>query len=329
MKNFEKNYGLIDLHLHLDGSLSLRTVRALAKIQGAEVPESDEALLEMLQVSDGCRDLNEYLEKFHFPCSLMQTEEAIALTVANLLEELKDQGLLYAEIRFAPQLHTLKGLTQTRVVAAAVEGLKKSDMKANLILCCMRGHDNQRENLQTLEVAAEFLGQGVCAVDLAGAEALFPTASFAELFAAAREKGLPMTIHAGEAAGPDSVWTALKFGTRRIGHGVRSLEDPALTEYLAKEGITLELCPTSNLNTNIFPDLRAYPLRQLMDAGIPVTINTDNMTVSGVSIRSEMERIIDTFSLTENEIKTLLHNAADASFASAELKVWLHREINS
>ena len=319
--------GFIDLHLHLDGSLSLKTIRQLAAMQGVEVPRDDRELLSWLQVGPDCRDLNEYLEKFSFPCSLMQTEEAITLTVANLCGELMEQGLLYAEIRFAPQLHTLGGLTQEQVVQAAVEGLKVHPFRANLILCCMRGNTNQRENLETVEIAPRYLGKGVCAVDLAGAEALFTTDTFRDLFRVVEEKHLPRTIHAGEACGPESVWDALEFGAQRLGHGVRSMEDPALIRRLAGQGVTLELCPTSNLNTCIFEKMEDYPLVQLMDAGVAVTVNTDNMTVSGVTLESEMEKLADTFHLTDEHFKTLARNAAKASFASAEDKEWLLAQI--
>lgn len=327
MRELMQNCGLIDLHLHLDGSLSVKTVRELAAMQAMELPQRDDELLNMLQVSEDCKDLNEYLEKFSFPCALLQTKEAITKAVANLLEELKAQGLLYAEIRFAPQLHTLQGLNQREVVQAAVEGLGNCDFKANLILCCMRGNDNEPQNNRTVQVAAEFLGQGVCAVDLAGAEALYETAAFENLFRTAGERGVPLTIHAGEAAGADSVWAALKFGPKRIGHGVRSLEDDALVKRLAQDGIVLELCPTSNLNTSIFPAIEAYPLRQLMDAGVKVTINTDNMTVSGVTLRSEMEKVVAALSLSEGDISTLERNAVEACFADREVKDWLRREI--
>lgn len=327
MYKSEQNYGLIDLHLHLDGSLSVKTVRELALMQGMEVPQNEEDLLELLQVGRDCKDLNEYLEKFSFPCALLQTKQAITKAVSNLLEELKAQGLLYAEIRFAPQLHTLQGLTQMEVVQAAVNGLTLCDFKANLILCCMRGSDNQEQNMQTVQLASRFLGKGVCAVDLAGAEAIYPTAYFEDLLYTANEMGIPLTVHAGEAAGADSVWAALKIHPKRIGHGVRSLEDEALVKHLAKEGITLELCPTSNLNTNIFPSIYDYPLCHFMDAGVKVTINTDNMTVSGVNIRSEMEKVIDAFSLSKDYVGKLEMNAADACFATPEVKEWLRCQI--
>ena len=319
------NYGLIDLHLHLDGSLSLSSVRELAAMQGIAIEQDDTELLRKLQVSPTCRDLNEYLEKFDFPCSLLQTEAAITKSVANLCAELAQQGLLYAEIRFAPQLHLLKGLNQQQVVEAAMAGLDQEKFKANLILCCMRGFDNHEANLETVRVASKYVGRGVCAVDLAGAEALFPTAHFEDLFALARELGVPYTIHAGEACGAESVYTALRFGTKRLGHGVRSIEDDALVERLAAEGVALELCPTSNLNTSIFERIEDYPLRKLMTAGVKVTVNTDNMMVSGVTLASELEKL----GLTKEELHTLARNAAEASFASADVKEWLKCEIGA
>lgn len=320
-----KHYGLIDLHLHLDGSLSLDSVRELAAMQRIEIEKDDTALLQKLQVSPTCRDLNEYLEKFDFPCSLLQTEAALTQSVANLCAELAEQGLIYAEIRFAPQFHLLKGLNQTQVVEAAIAGLPREGFQANLILCCMRGSDNHEANLETVRVASKYVGKGVCAVDLAGAEALFPTENFKDLFALARELGVPYTIHAGEASGPESVYTALSFGTKRLGHGVRSVEDAALVERLAAEGVALELCPTSNLNTSIFERIEDYPIRRLMAAGIKVTVNTDNMMVSGVTLASELEKL----GLTKGEMKTLAKNAAEASFASMAVKKWLMEQIDS
>ena len=322
-----KKYALMDLHLHLDGSLSLDSVKELAMLQNIDIPNNDEVLREMLQVSEGCRDLNEYLEKFDFPCSLMQTAAGISMAVANLEAELAAQGLLYAEIRFAPQLHTLKGMTQREVAEAAVKGKGKSMLRSGLILCCMRGSDNREENIETVRVAKEFLGKGVVAADLAGAEALFPTENFAELFALANELGIPFTIHAGEADGPASVYKALEFGAKRIGHGVRSLEDAGLVQRLAAEGITLELCPTSNLNTSMFDSYAAYPLRELMEAAVKVTVNTDNMTVSNTTVAAELQHLKEALGLTEEELQRLVWNAAEASFADEATKQWMKQEI--
>ena len=320
-------YALIDLHLHLDGSLSLASVRELAALDGIEDLGDDESLLKRLQVDPECRDLNEYLEKFSFPCSLLQTPEALTLAAANLRRELAAEGMLYAEIRFAPQLHLDRGMTQRQVVEAAAAGLSGEGVKASLILCCMRGAGNREKNLETVRTAAEFLGRGVCALDLAGAEALFPTCGFEAEFALARELGVPCTIHAGEAGGPASIRKALKFGAKRIGHGVRCIEDEALMAELAERQIPLELCPTSNIQTCIFERIEDYPIARLMDAGIRATVNTDNRMVSGVTLSSEMDKAASL--LTPDRMARAVRNSVEAAFADEETKNWLRREVDA
>lgn len=319
---------LIDLHLHLDGSLSIDSVRKLAKLQNISIPEEEDYLRSMLSVNGDCRDLNEYLEKFDFPLTLLQTPEGIAMSVANLTHELHQQGLMYAELRFAPQLHLHKGLTQRQVIEAAIHGLKDSPIPCGLILCCMRMKDNKEANLETVRLAKEYLGKGVAALDLAGAEAVFPTREFKEEFTLARELGVPYTIHAGEADGRDSVCTALEFGTKRIGHGIRSWEDPELLKVLASHGVTLECCPTSNLNTQIFGSISEYPIGPMLDAGVRFTVNTDNMTVSSTNLKREWQLLIDAFRLTGDHVKLLLLNAANAAFADEVLKEVLRNKIH-
>ena len=313
-----KKYALIDLHIHLDGSLSLASARALADMQGIALPEDDEALSRMLRVSDNCQSLNEYLEKFALPLTLLQTAEAIGEATFRLCRELAEQGLAYAEIRFAPQLHCERCLTQDAVVEAAIRGMKKSGFYASLILCCMRGGDNLQKNLLTVEVASRFLGKGVCAIDLAGAEALYSTDSFAEVFEYARSLSVPFTVHAGEADGPESVYAALSFGAKRIGHGVRSVEDGALLSRLAESGVVLELCPTSNLNTRVLDDLKDYPIRRFLDAGVMITINTDNISVSATSLANEYQKLADALELTEAELKKIALCSISATFLDSK-----------
>lgn len=318
---------LIDLHLHLDGSLSPRIARALADMQGIKIPEDEKALESLLTVSENCRDLNEYLEKFAFPCSLLQTPASLEMAVEMLEKELSDEGLQYAEIRFAPQKHTEKGMTQTDAVEAALKGRGKHRVNTNFILCLMRGEDNRAENFETVEVAAAFLGKGVVALDLAGAEALYKTACFKEYFVRAREKGIPFTIHAGEADGPGSIRDALSFGASRIGHGVRAYEDPSLMKLLVEKHIPLELCPSSNLQTALFPDISRYPLPAFLSSGIPVTVNTDNRAVSGTTVARELSLLKNAFSLSGEDVRQLLENAARASFAAEEDKVCMIENI--
>ena len=317
----------IDLHLHFDGSLSISNARALAALEGVVLPEDDNELKVALTVSPDCKDLGEYLTKFAFPLSLLQSEAAIEQGMYTLFRELDAEGCIYAEIRFAPQLHLDKGLDQRKVVEAAIRGFKRSAIDGGLILCCMRGDDNAALNETTLEIAREYLGKGVVALDLAGNEAGFPTDSFASLFARARELQVPFTIHAGEADCAESVRSALAMGASRIGHGVRSIEDPALVDILAKNHIALELCPISNIQTTVFDDISEYPIRQFLKAGVAVTINSDNRSVSATTARQEMLLLKNTFALTDEEEKALLHSSVDAAFASEALKKKLHERV--
>ena len=317
----------IDLHLHFDGSLSISNARELAALEGVALPEDDNELKVALTVSPDCKDLGEYLTKFAFPLSLLQSEAAIEQGMYTLCRELDAEGCIYAEIRFAPQLHLDKGLDQKKVVEAAIRGFKRGAIDGGLILCCMRGDDNAALNETTLEIAREYLGKGVVALDLAGNEAGFPTDSFASLFARARELQVPFTIHAGEADCAESVRSALAMGASRIGHGVRSIEDPALVEILAKNHIALELCPISNIQTTVFDDISEYPIRQFLKAGVAVTVNSDNRSVSATTARQEMLLLKNTFALTDEEEKALLHSSVDAAFASEALKKKLHERV--
>jgi adenosine deaminase len=317
----------IDLHLHFDGSLSISNARALAALEGVALPEDDNELKVALTVSPDCKDLGEYLTKFAFPLSLLQSEAAIEQGMYTLCRELDAEGCIYAEIRFAPQLHLNKGLDQKKVVEAAIRGFKRSAIDGGLILCCMRGDDNAALNETTVEMAREYLGKGVVALDLAGNEAGFPTDSFASLFARARELQVPFTIHAGEADCAESVRSALAMGASRIGHGVRSIEDPALVDILAKNHIALELCPISNIQTTVFDDISEYPIREFLKAGVAVTVNSDNRSVSATTARQEMLLLKNTFALTDEEEKALLHSSVDAAFASEALKKKLHERV--
>ena len=314
-----KKYALVDLHLHLDGSISKESAKVLAKMQGIELC-SDEELQRKLSVDKDCRDLCEYLEKFDFPLSLLQSKDAISEAVYMLCEELLGKGLAYAEIRFAPQLHCDRGLSQEEVVEAAIFGMKRSSMFATLILCCMRGEGLYEKNILTLNVAKTFLGQGVGAVDLAGAESLYPNEKFADVFAYAKENGIPFTIHAGEADGALSVRSAIDMGACRIGHGVRSFEDKELLCEIAERGIALELCPTSNLNTKVFDSIEDYPIENFLLADVPITINTDNMSVSNTTLADEFEKLASVYEFSKEEFEKIVRTAVNVSFADLATK---------
>lgn len=307
---------MIDLHVHLDGSLSFDMVRKLAELQYQEI-YNDEKLKNKMVAPKDCQDLNDYLTKFEYPLQLLQTKEALELCTYELLKLQQRQGLKYSEIRFAPQLHQQKGLTQEKIVEAVLKGRQKFQsesgitMHSGIILCCMRGAD-EKLNYKTVEVASEYKDKGVKLLDLAGAEALFPTKNYKELFRYAESLKVPYTIHAGEADGPESIWYALEFGARRIGHGIRCTEDQELMRRLAKDQIPLELCPTSNLNTKIFERIEDYPIPKLLEAGIKITINTDNMTVSDTTLARELKLVQDTFHLSEEDMAGLQRNAEES-----------------
>ena len=323
----------IDLHLHLDGSVPVATVKKLMQEHG--MPQ---LIDQELSVDNSCSSLEEFLEKFALPNQLMQTKHDLETIVFDLLTELKSQGLVYAEIRFAPQLHTKKGLTQREVIASAIGGIKKfyqrqkedkdhPELHAGLILCLMRFAHNNIENMETVELAKEFLGKGVVGLDLAGAEGPIPNINYQKFFQRAQDLDVPYTIHAGEAAGPDSIRQALEMGAKRIGHGIRCTEDPALTQYLIDHQIILECCATSNMNTKAFDQIDSYPIKKLLHMGMKVTLNSDDMTVSNTNLPHEYQLLEEKTALTPEEETTLYLNAVDAAFTTPDEKIRLRALI--
>ena len=321
---------MIDLHCHLDGSITVDIAKKLAEVQNITLPAStDKGLAKMLSVPEGCSSLNDFLNCFGLPLRLLQTRKGISEAVRLVQENCLSQGLAYLEIRFAPQLHCVQDLSQEEVIEAALEGLSKSTLHTNLILCLMRSDHNEQENLETIRLAKKFLCKdgGVVALDLAGAEALFKTSYFEKEFALAKEYGIPFTIHAGEADGAESVKKAIEFGAARIGHGVRIFEDAELMGFVAEKGIALEMCPSSNRITKACEDMSSYPIRDFILRGIKVTINTDDMAICRTTLADEFEYIEKMYSITGQEKKNLLLNAAEAAFCSDEYKSELKEKI--
>lgn len=320
----------IDLHLHLDGAITLDIAKQLAALQGFTLPDApDEELEKYLTVPDDCESLNDFLKCFELPGYLLQTPEGLREAVHLVADNIRNQGVLYAEIRFAPQFHTKSGMTQEEAVQAALEGLKETELKANLILCCMRGEGNEAQNEETLALAKKYLVEdgGVVAMDLAGAEALYPTENYRELFAKAKELGVPFTMHAGEAAGPESVRHAIEYGASRIGHGVRIFEDPELVAMVREKGIALEMCPTSNRQTHAVEDMADYPFMQFLEDGIRVTLNTDDMGIEGTTLAKEFRYMEETFALSPEQERIVLANAVDAAFTTDEVKDRLREQL--
>lgn len=305
---------MIDFHLHLDGSLSKEDLKILSRMSGIDEKEVDTA---RISVDENCTSLSDYLECFDFPNRVLQSKETLTHAAYLLCKRLSEQGLIYVEIRFAPQLSTAKGLSIKEASIAVIEGLEKATkdfgIESQAILCLMRGGPKDK-NLETVRVGKELLGKGVCAIDLAGGEAVFPTKDYEEEFALAKSLGIPFTIHAGEADGPASVWKALEFGASRIGHGIHSIEDDKLIKHLAENRIPLEVCPTSEVDTHCIPSYDKLPLREFMNKGIVVSIATDDMTVSNIDLRTEYKKLRETFNLSKEEEWTLIENGFKAAF---------------
>ena len=321
----------IDLHNHLDGSLPPKTILELAKMSGVELPaDSVDEIRKYLTVSPDCTSLNEYLEKFAIPVSVLQTQDCLEKAVYDLLNDLSERDVCYAEIRFAPGQHLQRGLTQKQVVEAAVSGLRKAEseapIKAQLILCCMRGAD-YGINAETLNVTKRFLGRGVCCADLAGAEAIFPTSDYVELFNYAKQIDVPYIIHAGEAAGPESMWAAISMGAKRIGHGIAAIQDEKLMTYLKESQIPLEVCVTSNVQTKGAPSADAHPILKMLDYGIKVTINTDNMTVSGTDMNQEFDLIHKVLRMSDEQARIITMNSIDSALLSDDNKARLKKIV--
>ena len=322
IKNQIEKMPKVVLHLHLDGSLRPETVREWLKEEGKEM--TLEEVQNALMVEKDCRDLTEYLEKFDLPCKMLQTEDHIMQATYELFADLAKQNVIYAEVRFAPSKHLEKGLSYDEVVEAAVKGMEMAkenyDIDGSLILCAMRG-DSRENNLNTVKTAIKHLGKGVSAMDLAGAEALFPTDDYEEIFKVAKDLKIPFTIHAGEAAGPESIKKALELGAKRIGHGVRCLEDPELVGELIQNEIVLEVCPISNLQTKATGE--NHPIEELCKRGLYITINTDNNTVSNTNINEEYEWVLEHTDLCIEDLKNMNNVAARATFTTPQKKAEL------
>ncbi len=319
---------LVELHLHLDGAITPDIAKNLAQIQHIEI-DACVPLERQLSVSEDCESLNEFLDCFKLPVSLLQTPEAMELAVLLVAEQLQKEQVMYAELRFAPQLHTQKKMTQEDAICAALKGVQRSPIPLNLILCCMRGADNKQENLETIRLAKKYLTDtgGVVAVDLAGAEALYPTKDYKDVFAEARKHKIPFTIHAGEAAGADSVAYALAFGAARIGHGVRCISDGQILEQLKKKQTCLELCPTSNLLTHAVERSQVYPIMQFLEQGVRVTLCTDDAAICRTSLRKEYEAMCGQYHLTDRQVALLIENGIDAAFTTDTVKQELKRKL--
>ncbi|MDQ3938445.1 MAG: adenosine deaminase [Chloroflexota bacterium] len=296
-----------ELHLHLDGSVRPQTALQLARERGLDEGMDLAAVAARLRAPDQCRDQAELLEAFQLPIRLLQDREALERVTHELVEDAASDGTRYVEIRWAPALHVAGGLDLRQSIAAVVGGARSGAAAARgctvrLIAVAMRSHPPQM-SVAVAHEAARFIGDGLTGFDLAGPEAAYPDPLLhADAFAAARAEGLGITLHAGESGGAAQVWRALEVGPARIAHGAPAADDPALTAELAARGVTLDLCPTSNVQAGIVARLADHPLPHLARSGVPVTLSTDDRTVSGLTLVEEYRRAIDVLGLSIDEL---------------------------
>lgn len=308
----------VELHCHLDGSLSREFVEARL---GRTVSQKE------LQVEESCTSLAEYLGKFSLPGLCLMDETGLEDAGYDVLKGMSKENVLYAEIRFAPLLSETADMSCRKVIEALLKGLERGKKEFcidfGVITCAMR-HHSQEENFRMLKTAREYLGYGVCAADLAGAEASYPMSEFMELFRNARKLEMPFTIHAGECGSVQNIIDAVAAGAGRIGHGIAMKGHYHLQRELADKRIGIEMCPISNLQTKAVQSPEEYPIREFLNAGVRVSVNTDNRTVSNTTLTKELQFIQKTYGITDEEILLLMKNAAETVFAGDEIRERLY-----
>jgi adenosine deaminase len=322
------NYQLlpkVELHLHLDCSLSYKVVQQLKP--GVSLEEYNQSFVAPAK----CTDLADYIFRAIKGVELMPTKEQLRLVVLDLFEQLQADNVLYAEMRFAPLQHIFKGLTVVEVVQsvndAVEEGIKITGVQARVILCTLR-HYSATQSMETVKLVNQFKGTTIVAFDIAADEAGFPIDNHIEAFQFAKANNIHCTAHAGEAKGADSVWETLKhFHPSRIGHGVRSAEDEKLLAFLKKENIHLEVCPSSNIQVNVFDAIENHPADKIYNAGVSMSINTDARAITPVTLRSEYDLLTNVFDWTKEHFLRCNLEAVKHAFCDEELKEQLKEKI--
>jgi adenosine deaminase len=326
------------LHDHLDGGLRPVTIVDLARDVGfSGLPTSDPAeLARWFHESAASGSLPLYLRGFVHTIAVMQTGDGIERVAFECGEDLARDGVVYAEVRYAPVFHTRRGLNLEQVVDAVVRGFERAQQRYGItlrqIVCAMR---DRTDSLEMAELAVSFRERGVVGFDIAGEEAGHPPKAHLDAFYYCRRENFSITIHAGEAFGPPSIWQALQYcGAHRIGHGVRLVEDMAiadgkvvklgpLAQYVKDKRIPLELCPTSNVDTGAVAALPEHPIRHFLEQRFRVTVSTDNRLMSDITLSEELRRLSAAFALSLADVERLQINAMKSAFVDYDQRVGL------
>jgi adenosine deaminase len=321
-----------ELHCHLDGSVRPATLLELAREHRIVMPKNTaEELAEFMRVDDA-ESLEDYLRLFDITVSVMQTEEALERIAYELAEDAADDGVRYIEVRNAPILNVVKGLTLVQAVEAPLRGLRRAEKDFGIIgrfiVIALRQFPAEH-SLEMAKLAVEFKDDGVVAFDLAGGEKGNSASVHAAAFRYAREHNLGVTVHAGEGDGPESVRQAVHLcGANRIGHGTRLIEDPDLTQYVNDRRIALEVCLTSNVQTKVAESYATHPFREYFDRGLNVTLNTDNRLMSATTLTDEYVFAAEHLGFTIDELAGVALNGFESAFLPWEERLMLIEEAS-
>jgi len=320
-----KKYPKVELHCHLDGSLSLETIKEI--IPKDKLPLSDKDIFKLLKVSENCKNLSEYLEKFDLPLLGLQTNENLELAAYNMIKDVAAENIRYIEVRFAPALSTNSGLSMGDIIQSVVNGLKKGEkdfnVYTNCIVCAMRQF-SYKENSKMLKIAKDYLGHGVCALDLAGDEIKYPTKNHIDLFKLAKDMNFPYTIHSGETGSIENVVLAVELEAKRLGHGIALGRDKNLMDEVKKLNIGIEMCPSSNIQTRAVENYDTYPMGKFLENEMLVSVNTDNRTVSDTTMTKELEIVQNLYgNKIENLVEKIYINSVTTAFAEDSMKDYL------
>jgi len=326
------------LHDHLDGGLRPQTVLELARQIGYQDLPGDNVEELTTRLTEGAHrgHLEIYLDAFRHTVAVMQTPDALRRVAAECAEDLAADGIVYAEVRFAPELHTERGLSLGEVVEAVLDGFRRGSqgrgIKVYALLTAMR---TAARSLEIAELAVRYRDEGVVGFDIAGAEAGWPPSRHLDAFQFLKRENFHFTIHAGEAFGLPSIWEAVQYcGAERLGHGVRIADDIAisaagsvrlgrLAAYVRDRRIPLEMCPTSNIQTGAAPSIARHPLRLLRQLSFRVTVNTDNRLMSQVTLSSEFHRLATEFGYGWSDVEWLTINAMKSAFTGFDERLHL------
>jgi adenosine deaminase len=320
-----------DLHVHLDGSLRLRTMLDLGEQQGVKLPaDTPEDLQRVMHCGEHSGSLLEYLKAFDITLSVLQTEEALYRIAHELAEDAAAENVRYMEVRYSPMLHARKGLRLVAVVEAVLQGLRQAyldyGIESNVIVCGIR-NISPESSLEMARLAVAYKNRGVVGFDLAGAEYDHPAKHHKDAFQLIRNNNIACTIHAGEAFGPESIAQALHVcGAHRIGHGCRLREDGDLLHYIIDHRVPLEICPSSNVQTGAVSSLATHPLKLYYDLGVRVTVNTDNRLITDTTASRELWLCHSQMGLEPRDIARIVMSGWKSAFLPFHIKqVYLRR----